>query len=239
LTPIPEGGIILRWGGSDLAWTFATSSPGAARQRSVHPDLISQEDSVMDFENIVDNVRRAVTFDRTFYQEAATQERYQKQALTVVVVVALLAGIGSFLGGIITLNFLGAIVGLALGVLLAIVGYYIWAYVVQFVGKQFFQGQATAPQLLRTLGYAYAPQALGVLGFIPCIGWAISLAGALWSLGCGYFAVRETEQFSDGKAILTVLIGWVIVMVVVAVIGGIVAAVFGITSGVFGAAFGR
>ena len=193
----------------------------------------------MDFENIVDNIRRAVTFDRTFYQEASAQERYQKQALTVVVVVALLSGIGSFLGGLLSLNILGAIVGLALGVLMVVVGYYIWVYVVQFVGRQFFQGQATAPQLLRTLGYAYAPQALGILGFIPCIGWMIALAGALWSLGCGYFAVKETEQFTDGKAILTVLIGWVIVMVVVAVVAGIVGAVFGITSGVFGAAFGR
>ncbi len=181
----------------------------------------------MDFNSMIANVRRAMSLDRSFYREVANDERYNQEALMVVVVAAVLTGIGGFLGGILTGNFLGALVGLVVGVILAVAGYYIWSYVVQFVGKAMFQGQATVPQLLRTLGYAYAPTVLGVFSFIPCFGGLIALVGSIWSLVCGFFAVRETHGLSDGKTIVTVVAGWLLVLIITAV----VSAIFGIPLG--------
>lgn len=189
----------------------------------------------MDFSSMIANVRRAMSLDRTFYQEVATDERYSQEALMVVIVAAVFTGIGSFLSGILRLDFLGAIIGLIVGVLLAVVGYYIWAYIVQFVGKSMFQGQATAPQLLRTLGYAYGPTALGVLSFVPCVGPLIALVGGIWSLVCGFFAVRETHRLSDGQTIVTVVVGWLIVFIITM----IVTAFFGFSALGMGALFGR
>lgn len=60
-------------------------------------------------------------------------------------------------------DFLGAIIGLIIGIILAVAGYYIWAYIVQFAGKTLFGGQASVPQLLRTLGYALWPDRPGRL----------------------------------------------------------------------------
>ena len=173
----------------------------------------------MDFNSMLANVRRAMSLDRSFYQEVAYNERYSQEALMVVIVAAVLTGIGGFLGGVLGGNFGGALIGLIVGVILAVAGYYIWAYIVQFVGKSMFQGQATVPQLLRTLGYAYAPTALGVLSFIPCVGGLIALIGSLWSLVCGFFAVRETHRLSDGQAIVTVVIGWLIVFLITMAVG--------------------
>lgn len=191
----------------------------------------------MDTTNLVDNVMRAVRFDATFYRQAANDERYSQQALTVVILVAALSGIGAFLGNLLGGNILGALLGLVLGVVLGVAGYYVWVYAVHFVGAKFFQGSATAPQLQRTLGYAYAPMALGLLSFIPCVGGLVALAGSVWSLACGFFAVREVHQLDDGKTLLTVVVGWLAVAVVMAVVG-MFAAIFGIGAMGVGALLG-
>ena len=182
----------------------------------------------MDFNSMIANVRRAMSLDRSFYQEVAYNERYSQEALMVVIVAAGLTGIGSFLSSIMTGYFLGALIGLIVGVVLAVAAYYVWVYVVQFVGKAMFQGQASVPQLLRTLGYAYGPTALGVLIFIPCVGPIIAFVGSIWSLVCGFFAVRETHKLSDGQAIITVVVGWLVIFLITMVVG----MVFGI--GAFG-----
>lgn len=99
------------------------------------------------------------------------------------------------------------------GVLLAVARYYIWAYIAYFVGKSMFQGQGTPPQLLRTLGYAYGPTALAVFSFIPCVGGLIALLGGIWSLVCGFFAVREAHRLSDGQTIVTLVVGWLVAVI--------------------------
>jgi hypothetical protein len=189
----------------------------------------------MDFNSMIANVRRAMSLDRSFYQEVAADERYSQEALMVVIVASVLSGIGGFLSGIFRADFGGALVGLVLGVVMAVVGYFVWAYVVQFVGRSLFGGQATAPQLLRTLGYAYGPTALSVLVFVPCFGGLIALAGGIWSLVCGFFAVRETHRLSDGQTIVTVVAGWLLVFVVTAIVSGI----FGLGALGMGGMFGR
>ena len=61
--------------------------------------------------------------------------------------------------------------------------------------------------------------ALGLFAFIPCVGWIIALAGWLLSLIAGFIAVREAMEFDTGKAILTVLIGWVISFAITMAVG--------------------
>lgn len=191
----------------------------------------------MDTSALFNDIRRAVTFDASFYRQAANDERYSQQALLIVMIVAALSGAGAFLRSIFSGHLLGALVGLVLGVGLTIVGYFVWVYVIQYVGAQFFQGRATAPQLQRTLGYAYAPTMLGFFSFIPCLGGLVALAGSLWALACGFFAVREVHQLDDGKTLLTVIIGWVVVMVLTAIVG-LVGALFGAGAMGLGALFG-
>jgi hypothetical protein len=139
-----------------------------------------------------------------------------------VIIASVLSGIGSFLSAIIGGQGIGkAFLGLVLGIVMAIVGYFIWAFVTYFVGKSLFHGTADYGELLRTLGYAFGPTALGVLGFIPCVGWLFSVAGFLWTLVCGFVAVREALDFDTGKAVLTVIIGWIIWLLVAATVGTI------------------
>jgi hypothetical protein len=60
---------------------------------------------------------------------------------------------------------------------------------------------------------------LGVLGFIPCVGGLAGVVGAIWALVAGVIAVREALDFDTTKAVLTVIIGWVIVFAISIVVG--------------------
>ena len=193
----------------------------------------------MDFNLMVANVRRAMSLDRSFYREVADDPRYSQEALMVVILAAALSGVGSFLTQLFGGNFFGSIIALVVGVVLAVVGYYIWAYVVQWLGATMFKGQGTAPELLRGLGYAYGPMALGIFTFIPCVGGLVAAVGAIWALVCGFFAVRETHKMSDGQTLVTVIVSWLVVAILSAIVWAVIGVVFGITAVGMNAVFGR
>ena len=82
--------------------------------------------------------------------------------------------------------------------------------------------------MLRTLGFAQSPNVLliftGVLGVIPLLGGLLRFALLIWVLLAGLIAIRQGLDVSTGKAILTAVIGWILMAIVIA----IVASVFGI-----------
>lgn len=175
----------------------------------------------MDTSSLINRMIKASMLDIAFYNEVENDTSLNQEALMVVIITAVAGGIGGFLGGILNGSFGAAIVGLIVGVVMGIAGYYIWAYLTQWIGTKLFNGTAEVDELLRTLGYASAPRILGILVFIPYVGPLLSLAGALWSLVAGVIAVREALDFDTGKAVLTIVIGWVIVFVITAIVGSV------------------
>jgi hypothetical protein len=167
-----------------------------------------------------DRMIRAAKLDVDFYNEAERDTSLTQEALLVVVLVSLVSGVGSFIGGLMGEGGFGAaLLGAVVTIVLGVISYYIWAYVTLFVGTKLFDGDADAGEMLRTLGYAQTPRLLGLLGFIPCVGPLISLVGAILSLVAAVVAIREALDFDTGKAILTTIIGWVVIMVITMIIG--------------------
>lgn len=177
----------------------------------------------MDFNAMISRSLRAAKLDVSLYQEVENDASLNQEALMVVIFASALAGLGALIGGIFT-GFGAALLAVVWTVLWGIVGYYIWAYLTWFIGTRLFHGTAEPGELLRTLGYASAPRALGVFSFIPCVGALIGLVAAIWSLATGVIAVREALNFDTGNAIVTVAIGWIVVLV----IGLLVTAVLGV-----------
>lgn len=155
----------------------------------------------MDLSAMIQRVVRAVTFDLKFYNEAENDTRLNREALLVVIIASLLSGIGAIWGGF------GAVL---LGILSGVIGYYALAYIAFLIGTNFFQGQATIDKLLRPLGYAMAPTALGILGIIPWCTWPIILVGGLWSLACAFVAIREALELDTTKAVITAVAGMLV-----------------------------
>ncbi len=141
------------------------------------------------------------------------------QAAIVVIIVALLAGLGSAIGLIIfEADTLFDVPGGPLGVIVvrvitALVGWAVWALITYVVGTTVFEGTADWGELLRVLGFAQTPGILNFLSFIPCVGALIAALAGLWQLAASLIGVRQALDFSTSKAVLTVLIGWVIYVV--------------------------
>lgn len=158
------------------------------------------------------------TFEEIEHDQGATG-----QAALVVIIVAIVAGLGSGIAASASdQTFIGAFIGTLFSALL---GWLLWSVVSWFVGTSFFGGQADVGEMLRVIGFAQAPQ---ILGIIPCIG---VLIGWIWSVIAGFIAIRQGLDLDNTKALLTVVIGFIFVIIVYVVIG----VVFGVLGGVFGA----
>jgi hypothetical protein len=168
---------------------------------------------------MISKMIRAAMLDTNLYEEVEADASLTTEAILVVVIVSLISGLGGLIGSIARHG--NPITSLVVTLLMALVGYFVWAFVVYIVGTSIFHGTADYGEVLRTIGYAYSPNVLGFFMFIPCLGWLVALAGSIWALVAGVIAVRQALDFdTTTNAILTVLIGWVVMMVIVALIGG-------------------
>ena len=164
-------------------------------------------------QKIIGRVTRIVTFDQTVYGEIEHDENANVEAAIVVVVSSLLGAIGRLIAN----RYIGnALVAFVLGILLS---WLLWSWVTMFVGTRLFQGEATFWEMARTIGYANVAQAVGLLAWVPCVGVVAGLAGFVLALVFGFFAVREALDIPTEKAILTIVIGWAVVLVINIVLG--------------------
>ncbi len=179
--------------------------------------------------SMIDRMVRAAKLDVDFYQEAERDISLTTEALLVVIIVSAIGGLGSFLGNIIKGRFGDGILSFILAVVTGIVVYYIWGYVTWFVGTRLFGGTADVGEVLRTLGYAYTPSLLAFLSFIPFVGWVFALIGFILTLIAALLAIKESLDLDWIEAVITVIIGWVIMLVIRLVLG-----LFGINVGLGG-----
>ncbi len=102
---------------------------------------------------------RAAKLDVKLYEEVEADKGAMGQAMTVVVLSSLAAGIGS-IGT-------GGIGGLVMGTIAALVGWYVWAYLTYFIGTKLLpepQTQSDPGELLRTIGFSSSPGLIRILG---------------------------------------------------------------------------
>ena len=174
--------------------------------------------------SLTDRMLRAARLDVSLYNEVEADLSATNQALTVVVITAVASGIGAALGGAIAGRPTAVIGGLVGGIVAELVGWLVWSWVMYFVGTRFFQGTASYGELLRTMGFAYSPGVLLVLRFIPVLGGLIAFVVAIWRIITGFIAVREALDFESGKAVATIVIGFIGYIIVLAIVASIFAA---------------
>jgi hypothetical protein len=157
---------------------------------------------------------RAAKLDVNLYEEVEADKGAMGQAMGVVVLSSIAAGIGSFerggAGGIIT----GAIGALA--------AWYIWAYITYFIGTKFLpepQTEADLGQLLRTIGFSSSPGLVRVLGIIPGLAGIVFFVASVWMLVAMVIAVRQALDYqSTLRAVGVCVIGWVVQLLILALL---------------------
>lgn len=169
---------------------------------------------------MIDRMIRAAKLDIDLYEEVEANPQLNQEALQVVILASVLAGLGSGLA-VLDAGVGPLVLGLIVGAVVAVIGYFVWAWITYFVGTNLFKGTADYGEVRRTLGYAYAPNSLRVLAFVPGVGGLLALIAGLWSLVAGVVAIRQALDFSTGKAVLTVIVGWIVLAILMAVVGGL------------------
>jgi hypothetical protein len=189
----------------------------------------------MDFNRIIAGMIRAARLDVAFYEEVEHDTSYSQDALYVVVIAAIAAAIGSFLSGLIARSFVYAFVMLIYTAVITVAIYYLWVFLVQWIGTSFFKGKGDFGEVQRALGFAYAPHVLRILGFIPILGGLIGFVAWIWSVATGFVAIRQSMDLDNTNAALTVIISAVAVFIVQLIIGAILGAIL-LAIGLAGAA---
>jgi hypothetical protein len=163
--------------------------------------------------SLVDRMVRAAKLDVALYEEVEADETATGQAMTVVLISSLCAGIGSLGTGDATM----VIVGLAA----ALIGWFVWAFLTWLIGTKLLptpQTSADLGQLLRTIGFSAAPGVLRIVGFIPVLGAVVAFLASVWMLVAMVIAVRQALDYdSTGRAVAVCLIGWVVQLVVIGI----------------------
>ena len=74
-------------------------------------------------------------------------------------------------------------------------------------------------ELLRVIGFSYAPNVFNIFGFIPILGAVVRVVVAFWLLAATIIAVRQALDYrSTARAAAVVVIGWLLFVVVIALV---------------------
>ena len=167
--------------------------------------------------SITDRMIRAAKLDINLYEEVEADTGAMGQAMGVVILSSVAAGIG-------TIGTSG-IQGLIIGTAVALVGWFIWAFLTYYIGTKLLpepQTQADYGELLRTIGFSSSPGVLRVLGIIPLLGMLINFICGIWMLVAMVIAVRQALDYkSTWRAVGVCLIGWVVQILLFAIIFGL------------------
>ena len=163
--------------------------------------------------NLMERMIRASKLEVALYEEVEHDKTTMKQAMVVVVLSSLAAGIGSLRIGLI---------GMALNVVAALVGWYIWAYMTYFIGTRLFaepQTEADHGQLLRTIGFSSSPGLIRILGIIPGVRGIVFLVASIWMLVAMVIAVRQALDYTGTlRAVGVCLVGWLVQSVILGIL---------------------
>ncbi len=169
-----------------------------------------------------DRIIRAAKLDVNLYEEVEADKGALGQAMGVVILSSIAAGVGS--------SGVGGFVGILVGTIGALIGWYVWAYLAYFIGTKFFpepQTKADHGELLRTVGFASSPGLIRVLGIIPGLRGIVFLFASIWMLVAMVIAVKQALDYrSTLRAVGVCMIGWVIqiiiIMLLFSILGGAV-----------------
>jgi len=139
----------------------------------------------------VNRIIRACKLDVSLYEEVEADKSATLQAASVVVLSSLAAGVGAISLG--ASNFLMA-------PLLSLVSWYVWAYIIYFIGAKIYPEPTTKAdhgELLRTIGFSSAPGLIRVFGFIPALMNIAFIAASIWMLVAMVIAVRQALDYQS------------------------------------------
>lgn len=160
----------------------------------------------------------AAKLDVGIYEEVEADGTATRQAMGVVLMSSVAAGIG-------TLS-LGA--GVIAGAVAALLSWVIWAFLTYLIGTRLLpepQTQADMGQMMRTLGFAQSPGVLRIFGGVPGIGPLVLGVVSVWMLVAMVIAVRQALDYTTTwRAVVVCVVAWLAVIIPAVLLFGLMGA---------------
>ena len=156
---------------------------------------------------LTDRIIGALTFRSGVYDDVEKDTSFTQTAWIIVIVASFLSALGSG----------GGLIAAIIGTIFAVIGFYVFVWIINWVGREVFKAVVTVDELIRTLGLAAIWSAFGVLGLIPVLGGLIALLASLLGLAASLIATKAALDLEWVQTIVTVVIGFIVEMVIVAI----------------------
>jgi hypothetical protein len=159
----------------------------------------------------------AMALDPVSYEEVEADRGATLQAMLVVVLSSLSAGLGARGFGS------GSLQGVLFISALALVGWATWAIVTFQIGARLMpepQTRVDVGELLRTIGFASAPGMLRIFGVVPGATIPAFVITSVWMLAAMIVAVRQALDYqSTWRAVAVCALGWTLAIAIAVTIG--------------------
>jgi hypothetical protein len=158
----------------------------------------------------------AAALDAAIYEEVEADRTATGQAMAIVILSSLSAGIGArgFGSSVTSIAFFGVV---------ALMSWATWALVMFEIGSRIMpdpQTQTSPGELLRTLGFAATPGLASLLGAVPGVTTRVFVLVWIWMLLAMVVAVRQALDYrSTAKAVAVCVLGGVLAAAIALILG--------------------
>lgn len=175
---------------------------------------------------LTDRIMGALTFRREVYAEVENDPSFTSTAWVIVAVVTFLNELGSRASA--GVGFGSWLIGAVVATVFGIVGFALAAAVISWIGRSLFNADVTFEEIVRTLGLASVWRAVGVIGslvafstFLACVTAPALLAAVVLTIAAWFIAVKEALDLEWGQTIVTVILGFLVLLVFYFVTGAV------------------
>jgi hypothetical protein len=148
----------------------------------------------------------AARLNVSIYEDVEGDTSATGQALVVVIVSSVAAGVGFVARGNLSTLIIHSIA--------ALLTWFTWSLLTYFIGTKLLpeaQTRSNVGELLRTTGFSSSPGVLHILGVVPVLGRFVWPVVSIWMLVTMVIAVRQALDYkSTGRALGVCFIGWII-----------------------------
>lgn len=154
----------------------------------------------------IDRMIRAAKLDPELYEEVEADKSTMSQAMLVVMFSSLAGGIGFIQTA--------GLIGLVMGMVGSLLGWYILAFFTYLIGTKLLPEPETSAdhgELLRTIGFSSAPGIIRIFALIPGLTVIVNFLASIWMIMAMVVAVRQALDYhSTYRAIGVCLVAWLV-----------------------------
>jgi enoyl-CoA hydratase/carnithine racemase len=159
----------------------------------------------------------------------------QREATIYIMIAAAISAVAALVFGLLN-GIVAALLNAALGFILAVAGFYIFVFLVYFIGKQ-QGGTGTQDEVFYTMALFVAPiqavtGAVSAIPLIGCLALPATLALGIYQIYLGYLGARSSMNLDQNKAIITLVLAFIaqfIIGIIIGVVFGVIRQILGMS----------